>query len=130
MKIYLNKSKVELTMDEFLELLEKDALDDILDTLEDLEEIGQNKLSLKDLDPSLYDTMFRFDSEIHGNLFDMIDPNNIEVYELNPGEDGLQMIDLTSDEHIDLIHDILNSSNEDNKVRRLSELFSRTLYDQ
>ncbi|UNY39984.1 hypothetical protein KLEB273_gp088 [Bacillus phage vB_BauM_KLEB27-3] len=120
MKIYLNKSKVELTMDEFLELLEKDALDDILDTLEDLEEIGKN--------------ISNFDEMKNSSLFDMFgpdfDPNSIEVYELNPGEDGLQMIDLTSDEHIDLIHDILNSSNEDNKVRRLSELFSRTLYDQ
>lgn len=109
-------------MDEFLELLEKDALDDILDTLEDLENIDKNN------------TMHSFNSEIHGNLFDIFgkdfDPNSIEVYELNPGEDGLQMIDLTSDEHIDLIHDILNSSNEDNKVRRISELFSRTLYDQ
>jgi len=43
MKIFKNKASITLTLEEFLGLLEEDALDDILMLLEDLDETGSIK---------------------------------------------------------------------------------------
>lgn len=113
MKIHKNSASIDLSLDDFLELLEEDALDDILELLTDLDETG---VMNPNNDSTAWEEAF---SDAIGN------PDDYEIYYL--GElDGEEYDELFSNPDNSLLDEILGNllfSNEDLKVRRIVDRF-------
>lgn len=114
MKIHKNSASVDLTLDDFLGLLEEEALDDILELLTDLDETGVMNPSN---DSKAWEEAFE---EAIGN------PDDYEIYYL--GElDEEDYDELFSNPDGPLLDELLLQnllfSNEDLKVRRIVDRF-------
>lgn len=131
MKIYKGDAAVEITMENFLTLLEDDALDDLIDMVLDLEETGSIKKS--DLDGDIVylgtidlDDLDEFDGEIDG-LFDHI-TDGLENYEILSVEDFENLFGKDSlfgaafDDDEDILDNLL-LSNEDLRIKRIVQRF-------
>lgn len=126
MKIYKNDASIELSLEDFLELLEEEALDQIIDMVIDLEASGsingdydgENIIYMGSIDLN--------DGDIE-DLFDFLD--SAENFEIMSEEDldtifgsGFLPNEYGFLDDEDMI-DSLMSSNEDLKVRRIVQRF-------
>lgn len=127
MKIYKGDVGCELTVQAFLDLLEEEALDELIDTVLELEAAG----TMGDLDGDVYFmgevSLDKFDGDL-GNIFDHITDSS-EHYETLSEEDfnnifGAYSAMGSSFTNDDEIYNNLMLSNEDLKIRRIVNRFS------
>jgi hypothetical protein len=141
MKIYKNNSYVKLELDEFLDLLEEDALDEIIYMIMDLDASGSiNGNSIDDYDEDYSDMDEEFITKIY--YTDSIDiqelmsifPDDVEYYSMEDNDEMLnQIIDFPG--YIDgviageTMMDNLLLTNEDLQVRKIVKRFNHLLDD-
>jgi len=135
MKIYKNNASVNLSLDEFLKLLEEDAVEDIIDMVNDLEQTGSVSSGefdnlMGDLDGDvLYMGAINlddYDGELDYLWDDIID--NPDNYQMISEEDFENLFgkDSTLGKVFNSDQEILDNfllSNEDLKVKRIVERF-------
>lgn len=131
MKIYKNNTGVEMKMEDFLNLLEEDALDEIIDMVLDLEATGSIKGDFDGEQLYSIGVMNVNDLGLDGgqmdDLFDYI-KDNPDSYEVVSEEDfanlfgGEALGSLFMDDE-DII-DNLMLSNEDLKVKKIVQRFN------
>lgn len=135
MKIYKGDAGIEITLDAFLELLEEDAIEEIVDMVVSLEATGSINGDINSMYGD-YDgdmiylgvlDMDEFDGDV-GSLFDHI-TNNIEHYEvISEGDlqEFLESAELLEAGELDILEDVMDElllSNEDLKVKRIVNRF-------
>jgi hypothetical protein len=127
MKIYKGDVSIDLGLKDFLELLEEDALDEIIDLVVDLEQTG----SISPNNTGFEAGMYMIDvTDYDGNIEDLFDKfaQNPEAYEITSEEDlsnlfGVESMlgqSFASDE--DIMDNFL-LTNEDLKVKRILKRF-------
>lgn len=123
MKIYKNGAKVELDLDEFLDLLEEDALDDVIYLVMDLDSTGSIKNSTQE---GTYKKIYYSDGM---NMEEMLEAigEDVEHYSLISEETldkifgGAGAMNGFIDE--ERLMDTMLLSNEDLRVRRIVDRF-------
>ena len=123
MKIYKNGAKVELDLDEFLDLLEEDALDDVIHLVMDLDSTGSIKNSTQE---GTYKKIYYSDGM---NMEEMLEAigEDVEHYLLISEETldkifgGAGAMNGFIDE--ERLMDTMLLSNEDLRVRRIVDRF-------
>jgi hypothetical protein len=151
MRIYKGEAGVDLTLESFLDLLEEDALEDIIDMVLDLEATGSIKASslLGDFDGDFDDEVVFLGvinlDDFDGDIEDLLDIENIGLENLFDflSEEPGHFDDLT-EEDLNLVfgpgnklgeaffseEDILDNffcSNEDLRVKRIVQRFHHIL---
>ena len=123
MKIYKNNASVELSLEDFLELLEEDALEEIIEMVIDLDETGSIKGEYGD---DIQFISVENIGDIKG-LFDFIE-DDISYYDTISEEDLAEIFGTGSTignmfDSDNNIKDNFVLSNEDLKAKRIVERF-------
>lgn len=121
MKIVKNNASIELSLDDFLDLLEEEALDDVLSLLEDLDNHGS--ISNKNWEDDFEDEdLDIFDEDFFKNYM-----SDSEVYYLGAVTEEefeeLMAEYQDGDDPFESLFDNLTLSNEDLKVKKIAQRF-------
>lgn len=142
MKIYKNNANITLSLDEFLDLLEEDALEDVFIMLMDLDETGSinpNNLYSNDVTYEYYyvdsedfdellnglgDIDYMFDEE---DMYAMSDEELDMVFGVHDSYEDFDEIDPDYAGEMGSLADELLMSNEDLRIRRIVNRFKHIL---
>lgn len=131
MRIYKGEVGVDLTVEAFLDILEEDALDEIVDMVMDLEATGSIKEFKGDLDGDIIYlgqvNLDDLDNDLSA-LFENME-SNMEFYDAFSEEEMVSMFmdDPYAIPYFDLEEELMDNfllSNEDIRVKRIVKRFS------
>lgn len=135
MKIYKNSACVNLELDEFLDLLEEDALDDVIYLVMDLDATGtavDDEVMDGDFDGEFHTKIYHIDDGQIGDILGFLG-DNVEYYPVADNETLDKIFGVTGSNHgfIDdeFLMDNLMLSNEDLLVQRIVNRFGYLLDD-